>query len=57
MIAELLTAAPSRDVSRMSLNFAVFRSSLARGERIDAGLLPRARVPPLCAAAMPDESC
>jgi lysyl-tRNA synthetase, class II len=44
MIAELLTAAPSRDVSRVSLNFAVFRSPLARGERIGAGPLLRAWV-------------
>ena len=44
MIAELLAAAPSRGVSRVSLNFAVFRSSLARGERIGAGPLLRAWV-------------
>ena len=44
MIAELLAAAPSRGVSRVSLNFAVFRSSLARGERIGAGPFLRAWV-------------
>jgi lysyl-tRNA synthetase, class II len=41
MIAELLAAARSRGVSRVSLNFAVCRSSLARGERIGAGPLLR----------------
>jgi lysyl-tRNA synthetase class 2 len=44
MIAELLAAAPGRGVSRISLNFAVCRSSLARGERIGAGPLLRAWV-------------
>jgi lysyl-tRNA synthetase class 2 len=44
MIAELLAAAPGRGVSRVSLNFAVFRSSLARGERIGAGPFLRAWV-------------
>src|SRR4029453_5561314 len=44
MIAELLAAARSRGVSRVSLNFAVFRSSLARGERIGAGPFLRAWV-------------
>ena len=64
MIAELLAAAPSRGVSRVSLNFAVFRSSLARGERIGAGPLLRAWVGcywlhpgggrlPLCTGQMP----
>jgi lysyl-tRNA synthetase class 2 len=44
MIAELLAAAPGRRISRVSLNFAVFRSSLARGERIGAGPVLRAWV-------------
>jgi len=44
MIAELLAAAPGRGISRVSLNFAVFRSSLARGERIGAGPFLRAWV-------------
>jgi lysyl-tRNA synthetase, class II len=44
MIAELLAAAPGRRVTRVSLNFAVFRSCLARGERIGAGPLLRAWV-------------
>ena len=44
MIAELLAAAPGRRISRLSLNFAVFRSSLARGERIGAGPFLRAWV-------------
>jgi lysyl-tRNA synthetase class 2 len=44
MIAELLAAAPGRRNSRVSLNFAVFRSSLARGERIGAGPFLRAWV-------------
>jgi len=44
MIAELLAAAPRRRISRVSLNFAVFRSSLARGERIGAGPFLRAWV-------------
>ena len=44
MIAELLATAPGRGVSRVSLNFAVFRSSLARGERIGAGPFLRAWV-------------
>ena len=44
MIAELLAAAPGRRIGRISLNFAVFRSSLARGERIGAGPFLRAWV-------------
>ena len=44
MIAELLAAGPGRRISRVSLNFAVFRSSLARGERIGAGPFLRAWV-------------
>ena len=37
MVAGLLTAAPSLGVRRASLNFAVFRSVFARGERLGAG--------------------
>jgi lysyl-tRNA synthetase, class II len=51
MIAELLAAARSRGVSRVSLNFAVFRSSLARGERIGAGPFLRAWVRMLLVAS------
>ena len=51
MIAELLSAAPSRKIDRVSLNFAVFRSSLARGERIGAGPFLRAWVRTLLVAS------
>jgi lysyl-tRNA synthetase class 2 len=51
MIAELLAAASGRGVSRVSLNFAVFRSSLARGERIGAGPFLRAWVRMLLVAS------
>jgi lysyl-tRNA synthetase class 2 len=51
MIAELLAAARGRGVSRVSLNFAVFRSSLARGERIGAGPFLRAWVRMLLVAS------
>ncbi|WP_428498574.1 phosphatidylglycerol lysyltransferase domain-containing protein [Pseudonocardia sp.] len=37
MIAELMAAAPALGVARVSLNFAVFRAALERGERIGAG--------------------
>ena len=37
LVAGLLTAAPGLGVSRVSLNFAVFRAVLARGERVGAG--------------------
>jgi len=37
MVAGLLTAAPDLGVRRVSLNFAVFRSAFARGERLGAG--------------------
>lgn len=37
MIAELLAAAPSLDIDRVSLNFAVFREALERGAHIGAG--------------------
>jgi lysyl-tRNA synthetase class 2 len=43
-IAELLKVAASRGITRVSLNFAMFRSSLARGERIGAGPFLRAWV-------------
>lgn len=42
LIADLLGAAPRIGIIRVSLNFAVFRSSLARGERIGAGPFTRA---------------
>jgi lysyl-tRNA synthetase class 2 len=42
LIVSLLRAAPSLGVTRVSLNFAVFRSALARGERIGAGPVLRA---------------
>jgi lysyl-tRNA synthetase class 2 len=42
MIAGLLQAAPSLGVVRVSLNFAVFRDALERGERIGAGPVLRA---------------
>ena len=41
MIAKLICAAPELGVKRLSLNFAVFRSALERGERIGAGYLLR----------------
>jgi len=41
MIAKLIQAAPDLGVKRLSLNFAVFRSALERGERIGAGYLLR----------------
>ena len=37
MITRLLAAAPELGVDRVSLNFAVFRDALERGERIGAG--------------------
>jgi lysyl-tRNA synthetase, class II len=37
LIVEAIKAAPDLGVKRMSLNFAVFRAALARGERIGAG--------------------
>ena len=42
MIAEMLVAAPTLGVRRVSLNFAVFRSALERGERLGAGPILRA---------------
>ncbi|WP_308251911.1 phosphatidylglycerol lysyltransferase domain-containing protein [Pseudonocardia sp. KRD291] len=41
LIAELMAAAPRLGVRRVSLNFAVFRSALERGERIGAGPVAR----------------
>ncbi len=37
MVTDLMANAPSLDVARVSLNFAVFRSVFARGERLGAG--------------------
>ncbi|HLI36802.1 MAG TPA: phosphatidylglycerol lysyltransferase domain-containing protein [Streptosporangiaceae bacterium] len=42
LIVETIKAAPSLGVKRISLNFAVFRSALERGERIGAGPVLRA---------------
>lgn len=41
MISELLAACPDLGVRRVSLNFAMFRAALARGERIGAGPVAR----------------
>ncbi|WP_214413071.1 phosphatidylglycerol lysyltransferase domain-containing protein [Sphaerisporangium fuscum] len=42
LIVKALQAAPSLGVTRVSLNFAMFRSALARGERLGAGPVLRA---------------
>ncbi|MCF6471955.1 DUF2156 domain-containing protein [Nonomuraea sp. MG754425] len=42
MIVELLRAAPGLGVTRVSLNFALFREALAGGERLGAGPVLRA---------------
>ncbi|HEY7487843.1 MAG TPA: phosphatidylglycerol lysyltransferase domain-containing protein [Streptosporangiaceae bacterium] len=42
LIVEAIKAASDLDVKRLSLNFAVFRAALARGERIGAGPVLRA---------------
>jgi lysyl-tRNA synthetase, class II len=42
LIVEAIKSAPDLGVKRMSLNFAFFRSALARGERIGAGPVLRA---------------
>jgi lysyl-tRNA synthetase class 2 len=42
MIAKLIEAAPDLGVRRVSLNFAVFRDAIERGERIGAGPILRA---------------
>ncbi|MEQ3550827.1 phosphatidylglycerol lysyltransferase domain-containing protein [Pseudonocardia nematodicida] len=41
MIAELMAACPGLGVARVSLNFAVFRAAIERGERIGAGPVAR----------------
>jgi lysyl-tRNA synthetase class 2 len=41
MIVELLAACPDLGVRRVSLNFAVFRAALARGEQLGAGPIAR----------------
>jgi lysyl-tRNA synthetase class 2 len=41
LIVEALSAAPALGVSRISLNFAAFRSALDRGERLGAGPILR----------------
>lgn len=41
LITELLAVCPGLGVARVSLNFAVFRSALERGERIGAGPVAR----------------
>jgi lysyl-tRNA synthetase class 2 len=42
LIVEAIKAAPSLGIKRISLNFAVFRAALERGERIGAGPVLRA---------------
>ncbi len=42
LIVEAIKAAPGLGVKRMSLNFAMFRSALERGERIGAGPVTKA---------------
>src|SRR6476620_10005568 len=42
MVADVVEAARERGMGQISLNFALFRSSLARGERIGAGPVSRA---------------
>ncbi|WP_344940193.1 phosphatidylglycerol lysyltransferase domain-containing protein [Sphaerisporangium flaviroseum] len=42
LIVKALQAAPALGVTRVSLNFAMFRSALARGERLGAGPVLRA---------------
>jgi lysyl-tRNA synthetase class 2 len=42
LIVETIKAAPGLGVKRISLNFAVFRAALERGERIGAGPVLRA---------------
>jgi lysyl-tRNA synthetase class 2 len=41
MITELLAACPDLGISKVSLNFAMFRAALERGERIGAGPVAR----------------
>jgi lysyl-tRNA synthetase class 2 len=42
LIVAALEASPRLDIKRISLNFAMFRSALARGEKIGAGPVLRA---------------
>jgi lysyl-tRNA synthetase class 2 len=42
MITQVVAASPSLGIGRISLNFAVFRDALERGERIGAGPILRA---------------
>ena len=42
LIVEAIKAAPSLGIKRMSLNFAMFRAALERGERIGAGPVTKA---------------
>jgi lysyl-tRNA synthetase class 2 len=42
LISELIAACPGLGVTRVSLNFAVFRAALERGERLGAGPVSRA---------------
>ncbi|WP_240554297.1 phosphatidylglycerol lysyltransferase domain-containing protein, partial [Streptomyces niveiscabiei] len=42
LIVAALQAAPKFGITRVSLNFAMFRSALARGEKIGAGPVLRA---------------
>jgi lysyl-tRNA synthetase class 2 len=42
MIAKVIEACPALDVRRVSLNFAVFRDAIERGEKIGAGPILRA---------------
>jgi lysyl-tRNA synthetase class 2 len=42
LVVAALRAAPSYGITRLSLNFAVFRSALERGERLGAGPVSRA---------------
>jgi lysyl-tRNA synthetase class 2 len=51
LIAEAIAVAPALGVKRVSLNFAVFRAALERGERIGAGPVLRAWRSPLLLAS------
>jgi lysyl-tRNA synthetase class 2 len=44
LVADVVASASKRGITQISLNFALFRSSLARGERIGAGPFLRAWV-------------
>ena len=56
MIVEAIKQAPQLGVKRISLNFAMFRAALERGERIGAGPVLRAwrRIADLPVAVVPD---